>query len=329
MNESIEDILELRRIATEEIRLYPEPVALNRVLSDVLHAVSPIAQGTDLLLTADASGVKTRGFLADKQCLRQILQKLIRCAISYTGDGGCIQLNVQELFCSRNMVTMEFSVESRGVILDKERITSLFRPYNFLRDTLNDEISDVDITLMILKKYLQVMNADSMTAESVEGKGTRLSVTLNFYREENEAEDLSRNQETLPDLSGTRFLVVDDNKISLEIGKRLLLPRGAEVVTAENGKEALDIYRKANGRFDLIFMDVLMPVMDGLEATRAIRSMSNIPGSLEIPIVAMTANAFRKNFEESFRAGMNAHLVKPIEPVNFYSIIAELLPKKN
>ena len=131
--------------------------------------------------------------------------------------------------------------------------------------------------------------------------------------------------EDYPDLTGRRILVVDDNSISLEIGKRLLLPRGAEVVTAENGKEALDLYCKANGRFDLIFMDVLMPVMDGLEATRAIRSMSNIPGSLEIPIVAMTANAFRKNFEESFRAGMNAHLVKPIEPESFYRIISELL----
>ena len=325
MNESIEDILELRRIATEDIRLHPEPVVLNRVLSDVLHLATPIAQGKDLLLSADASGVKTRSFLADPQCLRQILQKMLRSAIFYTGDGGCIQLTVQELFCSKRMVTMEFSVESRGVVLDKERLTSLFRPYNFLQDTLSDEISDIDISLMILKKYLQAMNTDSLTAESVEGKGTRISVALTFAREGEDTADTALNPDELPDLTGTRIMVVDDNKISLEIGKRLLLPRGAEVVTAENGREALDLYCRNNGRFDLIFMDILMPVMDGLEATKAIRSLSNIPGSLEIPIVAMTANAFRKNFEESFRAGMNAHLVKPIEPVSFYRIIAELL----
>ena len=325
MNESIEDILELRRIATEDIRLHPEPVVLNRVLSDVLHLATPIAQGKDLLLSADASGVKTRSFLADPQCLRQILQKMLRSAIFYTGDGGCIQLKVQELFCSKRMVTMEFSVESRGVVLDKERLTSLFRPYNFLQDTLNDEISDIDISLMILKKYLQAMNTDSLTAESVEGKGTRISVALTFAREGEDTADTSLNPDELPDLTGTRIMVVDDNKISLEIGKRLLLPRGAEVVTAENGREALELYCRNNGRFDLIFMDILMPVMDGLEATKAIRSLSNIPGSLEVPIVAMTANAFRKNFEESFRAGMNAHLVKPIEPVSFYRIIAQLL----
>ena len=324
MNESIEDILELRRIASEDIRLHPEPVVLNRVLSDVLHISSPIARGKDLLLSADATGVQTRSFLADPQCLRQILQKMLRSAISYTGDGGCVQLTVRELFCSKHMVTMEFSVESRGVVLDKERLTSLFRPYNYLQDTLDEDLSDIDISLMILKKYLQAMNTDSLTAESVEGKGTRISVALTFAREE-EAADTSLDPDDLPDLSGTRIMVVDDNKISLEIGKRLLLPRGAEVLTAENGKEALDLYCRNNGRFDLIFMDILMPVMDGLEATRAIRSMSNIPGSLEVPIVAMTANAFRKNFEESFRAGMNAHLVKPIEPVSFYRTIIKLL----
>ena len=327
MNESIEDILELKRIAAEDIRLNPEPVVLNRVLADVMHFITPIAQGKDLLLTVDASGVSTRSFLADRQCLRQILQKLVRSAVSYTGDGGCIQLNVRELFRSKNRVTLEFSVESRGIVLDKERLTALFRPYDFLQETLHDDISDIDISLLILRKYLQAMNTDTLTAESEEGKGTRISVTLSFDIEEDETEDTQVKPEDYPDLTGRRILVVDDNSISLEIGKRLLLPRGAEVVTAENGKEALDLYCKANGRFDLIFMDVLMPVMDGLEATRAIRSMSNIPGSLEIPIVAMTANAFRKNFEESFHAGMNAHLVKPIEPESFYRIIAELLGK--
>ena len=125
-----------------------------------------------------------------------------------------------------------------------------------------------------------------------------------------------------------KVLIVDDEQDIVDALKIYLSSQEYELYEAHTGKEALEIYRKANGRFDLIFMDVLMPVMDGLEATRAIRSMTYIPGSLEIPIAAMTANAFVKNFEESFRAGMNAHLVKPIEPVSFYRIITELLPKK-
>ncbi len=325
MNESIEDILELRKIASEEIHLHPENIQLNRLIADVTHLISPMVQEKNMMLTVDASGVTVRNFLADRHCLRQVLQKLLQSAISYTAEGGCIQLNIRELFRTSGNVTLEFSVENRGIVVDQERLTALFRPYDHLNMQISDQIRDIDISLIILKKYLQAMDTNTLTAESEEGKGTRVSVTMTFECPETGAKENQANDTPLPDLKGRRILLVDDNHISLEIGKRLLLPRGAYVATATNGKEAVDLFCRENGRFDLIFMDILMPEMDGLEATRAIRRLINIPGSLEIPIVAMTANAFRKNFEESFQAGMNAHLVKPIEPESFYRIISDLL----
>ena len=111
--------------------------------------------------------------------------------------------------------------------------------------------------------------------------------------------------------------------------RKILYSRNIEVVSAKNGQEAADLFRRENGRFDLILMDILMPVMDGLEATRRIRAMHDIPGAGQVPIVAMTANAFRENFEESFNAGMDAHLVKPIEPERLIMVMSDVMSRKN
>ena len=127
------------------------------------------------------------------------------------------------------------------------------------------------------------------------------------------------------DYHGRRVLLVDDNEISLDISEKLLSNKGIEVTKARNGKEAVDIFSKEDGRFDLIIMDILMPVMDGLTATRMIRSMPNVEKAATIPIIALTVNAFREHFEESLWAGMNAHLVKPIEPGSLYKVLAKYL----
>ena len=324
MTDSIDDILELRQLAAHEIRLAPETIHLDRLLNDVRRAVEPVIQEKRLILTFQTDTVVTRSFIADPHCLTQILKKLLKSAVSYAVEGGRIQLSVRELFRSRDNVTLEFSVESKGIMIDQERLTTLFRPYDQLQESIDENIGDIDISLMILKRYLQEMNTNTLTAETVEGKGTRIAVTLTLERPEEEVQE-KPVQRILPDLIGKRVLLVDDNHISLEIGRHLLLPRGAFVATAGNGREAIDLFRKENGRFDLIFMDILMPEMDGLTATREIRAMKDIPGAATVPIIAMTANAFRRNFEESFRAGMNAHLVKPIEPERFYEIIDKLL----
>ena len=110
--------------------------------------------------------------------------------------------------------------------------------------------------------------------------------------------------------------------------RKILYSRNIEVVSAKNGQEAVDLFRRENGRYDLILMDILMPVMDGLEATRKIRAMRDIPGAAHVPIIAMTANAFRENFEESFNAGMDAHLVKPIEPERLIMVMSDVMGRR-
>ena len=224
------------------------------------------------------------------------------------------------------MVTLEFSVRDRGIVIDQERLKVLFQPYDYLKSKIDSHIGSLDIDLIILKSYVRAMGTDTLTAESDASRGTRISVTLTVPLADEQYEERPDSQEM--DFSGKRVLVVDDNEINLEIVRKILYSRNIEVVSDKNGQEAVDLFRRENGRYDLILMDILMPVMDGLEATRKIRAMRDIPGAAHVPIIAMTANAFRENFEESFNAGMDAHLVKPIEPERLIMVMSDVMGRR-
>lgn len=329
MSSTIDDVLDLRRISKHEITLNPEETLLRDLFRRIDSIIQPTIYEKGLLFSRETDRVSTLSVMADPHCLQQIIVKLLQSAISYTVKGGRITLTSRELFRSRGAVTLEFAVESRGIVIDQERLQSLFRPYDYVRDKIEDDLSSLDIDLIILKSYMLAMGANTLTAESDETRGTRISCVLTMpladeqprYPTQQETDE----SEGIPDLTGKRVLLVDDNEINLEIGEKLLFSKGMDVVTAMNGQEAIDCFRADNGNFDVILMDILMPVMDGLEATRRIRDMRDYPNAKTVPIIAMTANAFRENYEESFRVGMNAHLVKPIEPDRLYAALSEAL----
>lgn len=326
MSSTIDDVLDLRRISKHEITLNPEPLLLQDLFRRIDSIIQPSVYEKGLLYTRETNRLSSLTVMADPHCMQQILVKLLQSAISYSVKGGRITLTSRELFRSHGAVTLEFAVESRGIVIDQERLQSLFRPYDYLRDRIDSDPGSLDIDLIILKSYMLAMGANTLTAESDETKGTRISIALTMpLADEQQTSAAEPSDVNLPDLNGKRVLLVDDNEINLEIGEKLLCGKGMDVVTAMNGQEAIDCFQKDDGCFDLILMDILMPVMDGLEATRRIREMHQYPNAKTIPIIAMTANAFRENFEESFRVGMNAHLVKPIEPDRLFAAISEAL----
>ncbi|MCI1306280.1 MAG: response regulator [Lachnospiraceae bacterium] len=325
MSSTIDDVLDLRRISKHEITLKPEPLLLQDLFRRIDSVIQPTVYEKGLLYSRDTDRIANLTVSADQHCMQQILVKMLQSAVSYTVKGGRIALTSRELFRSRGAVTLEFAVESRGIVIDQERLQSLFRPYDYVRDRIDSDLGSLDIDLIILKSYMLAMGANTLTAESDESKGTRISIALTMPLADEQKAPSGSAGIQLPDLNGRRVLLVDDNEINLEIGEKLLCSKGMDVVTATNGEEAINCFRKDKGCFDLILMDILMPVMDGLEATRRIREMYEYPNAKTIPIIAMTANAFRENFEESFRIGMNAHLVKPIEPDRLYAAISEAL----
>lgn len=202
--------------------------------------------------------------------------------------------------------------ENLTVYADSERLKAIFQPYNYLLERLDEDPDVPDPHCAV-------------SGTGAEDSDFSITLTMNLSRETRET-DQESIQDIISRLSGLRVLVADDNEINLEVSEKILTGRGLHVTTAKNGREALDIFEKSGGAFDIIIMDILMPVMDGLEATKRIRALQEIPNAKSVPIVAMTANAFQKHFEESFKAGMNKHLVKPINHENLFRVIAELVP---
>ena len=160
--------------------------------------------------------------------------------------------------------------------------------------------------------------------ESKENVGTTFTVTIPLEIDHNAQKEQQKKEEK-PDLSGKSVLLVEDNELNLEIAKMLLEDEKLVVTTAENGKEAVDIVSQSvPGRFDFIFMDIMMPVMDGLEATRQIRTLNRMD-TKEIPIIAMTANAFQDDVRDCIDAGMNGHIAKPIQVDKLLSMLKEVI----
>ena len=326
MTETIEDILELRKIANHEIILKPEAILLSDFIGHIHHVIEPVCHDHELIFSLSTNITPELALMADRHALYQILTKLLLSAMDYMVRGGRIQLNVQELLRKDNTVTIEFSVECPGIIIEPERLKALFQPYDYLLNKVEEDITSLDIALIILKGYALAVGTDTLMAIADADKGTTVSLSLTMPLSENL---LSSNkmslEELLPRLKGLRVLLVDDNETNLEVGEKILCSKGIDVVSVLNGKEAVNIYTQYKGHFDVIIMDIMMPVMDGLEATRQIRSLSDISRAKTVPIIAMTANALKESIEESFKAGMNAHLTKPISPEKLFQAIANVL----
>lgn len=273
MNETIDDILELRRISNRKLILNPEPVKLGEFLSRVKQIMKSICDDRHLLFSINTDNVSGLTVLADEHALNQVFTKLMQSAVGYTVRGGRINLNVREMFRHDGISSIVLSVESRGIVIDQERLAALFEPMDKLRDRIEDTIGSLDIALIILKSYLFAMGASAITTEADESRGTKISVTLSFPVVKDTSQTDENVLENRYEFVGLRALIADDNTINREIGERLLLSRGIDVVSAANGQEALDIFIHEKGRFDIVILDILMPVLDGLETTRAIRHL--------------------------------------------------------
>ena len=325
MGETIDDILELRRIAKRRLVINPEPVRLGEFLSKTKQLIKAMANEKNLILSINTDEVSNLTVLADEHALYQVIMKLMQNAINYTVQGGRISLNTRKVLTRNKATSIEFSVESRGIVINQERLKVLFEQQDKILERIEDNIASIDIPLIIFKSYLLAMGTNAVTAESDECMGTKVAFTLSFPVLENMKEDKSPQPTSYMDFAGYRALIADDNTFNREVGEKILLSGGMDVVSAANGQEAVEIFLHEKGKFDVLIMDILMPVMDGLEAAQAIRSFDAVPNASTIPIIAMTADAFRENFEESLNAGMNAHIVKPLTPEKLFQAIANVI----
>lgn len=253
----------------------------------------------------------------DSVKIERVLSYLVENAVRYTDEGGKIHVLVQEMDRNNNTLEMYFMISDNGVEISKEEIgqmkeiIELGNHWNLNRD------SRIGLDMIIAYRYIEMMGGN-LGIESGEGQGTRLTFKLkmNIPAKDNMMEFLTKQQklgEQSVDLTGKTILLAEDDAMNAEIVKRLLEKHGATVEIASNGKQCVEMFEGSReGKYTLILMDIVMPLLDGHQAARAIRALEDRQDAKEVPIIALSATAFEKDKNESLSAGMNAHLVKPI-----------------
>ena len=255
--------------------------------------------------------------LADPNRLNQVLMNILSNAVKYTPKGGHIRLEVEELPRNEHFARYRFVVQDDGIGMSEEFQKTLFEPFTREEKSGTNKVQGTGLGMAITKSIVDLMGG-TIHVESTPGKGTRFEVVLEFPIDAEadtvqEAQVLPEEAEETSPLSGMKFLCAEDNAINAEILELLLESKGAHCKIYPNGQEIVDAFASVKpGEYDMILMDVQMPVMDGLEATRRIRNGEN-PLGKTIPILAMTANAFLEDMQKSKEAGMDVHLSKPVD----------------
>ena len=312
----INDILDMSRIESGKTTLNVEKMNLPQQISQLDSIIRQQAGQRRQTFTVNTH-LQHENVLADPNRLNRVLMNILSNAVKYTPTGGHIRFEVDELPRNEHYARYRFVVQDDGIGMSEAYQKTLFDPFTREERSGTNKVQGTGLGMAITKNIVDLMGG-SINVESTTGKGTRFEVVLEFPVDAEadtvpEAQVLPEEEEETSPLSGMKFLCAEDNAINAEILEMLLKANGASCTICSNGQEIVDAFASVKpGDYDMILMDVQMPVMDGLEATRRIRSGENPLGRI-IPILAMTANAFLEDMQKSREAGMDEHLSKPVD----------------
>ena len=254
--------------------------------------------------------------VCDQTKLQEIMLNIISNAIKYTPEGHSIYVEVHEAVSENpSKIRYIFSCEDTGIGMSEEYLPHIYEEFSREHSTTENKVPGTGLGLPIIKSMIELMGG-SIQVESRQGIGTKFTIDLSFdiaSKEEVYGSEDTIESSAIHTIKGKRILLVEDNELNAEIAKTVLEDVGALITRAENGQQALELFKeKPAGTFDVILMDLMMPVMDGYTATRKIRELERSDAKT-VPIIAMTANAFQEDAEKCIAVGMNAHLAKPLD----------------
>ncbi len=308
----INDVLDLSKIESGKLELYNRPFVLSTQIADIISIIGVKVEEKHQRLVVDVEPNLPRRMFGDANRFSQVIINLLSNSVKFTRDGGTITLTVVGEVTGAD-IRLNVHVTDNGIGMTTKQQERLFKAFEQTESSITVKYGGTGLGLAISKRLVRMMGGD-ISAVSAPGKGSSFSFNVLFgvLPDEDAADESEQSETQLSDFSGRCILLAEDIEVNREIVVCLLEPTNAMIVQAQDGLQAYNMFLSSPEKYDLVFMDIQMPVMDGYSATRAIRSC-DAPNAASVPIVAMTANAFSEDVQLCLDAGMNGHISKPID----------------
>ena len=325
MLELVNDVLDMSKLESGEIILEEVPFNLSSISREVFIVIEQMAAEQNIRIMWEKKEITHRDFIGSPGYVKRVMMNILSNAIKYNRENGQIYISCMEIPSELpEMTTMEFVCRDTGIGMTEEFQKCVFEPFAQEHKGSRTKFAGTGLGMPIAKKLVEKMGG-TITFESKEGMGTTFVIRVPFKIDLDA--DKSEEQKNVAEKSikGLHILLVEDNELNMEITEFVLQNEGADVTKAWNGQEAVELFSKSeSGEFDAILMDIMMPVMNGYEATKIIRSLDREDAKI-IPIIAMTANAFTEDRIRAKEAGMDEHVAKPIDVELLIKVIHKLV----
>jgi len=320
----IDNVLDMSKIENGNVTLTEDNCNLEECIETTWEILLPELEKKQITFRTDMSEVKNKLVYCDKKRVNHILYNLLHNAVKFNKQGGSILVTVNQKNCKiQEYADYEIHIKDSGIGMTKEFLSHIFEPFERERTSTISRTQGVGLGMSITKSLVDLMGGTIRVFSEVDD-GTEFVLKFTFKLHEPEQQPSIENAQA-NDFSGKRLLLVEDNELNMEIANEILCNAGFSVETAQNGQIAVEMVEKSTvGYYDAVLMDIQMPVMDGYQASRKIRSLER-KDLAEIPIIALTANVLDEDKKKALSNGMNAHIAKPIDVKVMYEVLSNIL----
>ena len=323
--ELVNDVLDMSKMESDEIVLEEIPFNLSSISREVFVVIEQMAAEANIQIVWEKKEIIHRDFIGSSEYVKRVMMNILSNAVKYNRENGYIYISYREIPSKQpEMTTMEFVCRDTGIGMTEEFQKHIFEPFAQEQPGSRTKFAGTGLGMPITKKLVEKMGG-AITFESEKGVGTTFVIRIPFKIDLDADKREEQKDVSEKSIKGLHILLAEDNELNMEIAEFAIQNEGAEVTKAWNGQEAVEIFEKSrSGEFDVILMDIMMPVMNGYEATKMIRSLDR-EDAKEVPIIAMTANAFTEDRIRAKEAGMDEHVAKPVDVELLIKVIHKLV----
>ena len=326
--ELINEVLDMSKLESDEVVLEEIPFNLSNISKEIFVVIEQIAAEENIRIVWEKEEITHWNLIGSPGYVKRIMMNILSNAVKYNKENGYIYISYQEFTSEQEgRVTIEFICRDTGIGMTKDFQKHLFEPFAQEHTGSRTKFSGTGLGMPITKKLIEKMGG-TITFESKKGEGTTFVIKIPFKIDQDADKDKKQKDMSEKSIKDLKILLVEDNELNMEIAEFVLQNEDVSVTKAWNGQEAVEIFKKSRpDEFDVILMDIMMPVMNGYEAAKIIRTLDR-DDAKTVPIIAMTANAFTEDRLKSKESGMNEHIAKPVDAKLLVKVISELVKNK-